>query len=414
MNFSLLKNKNFSLLILSNFISITGTEALEFALSLYILTITGSAVKFAFLLSISAIPPIILGPISGVFVDWLNRKKLLILLNFSSTIILAIFTIYFINYKPISINKIYVLSVLLSIVAAIFNPAISTITPSIIEKDLLVDANGFNNIIKSTAAIIAPMIAGVLFSMWGLSIILIIDLLSFGIAAISSVFITIPRIDKSKNFSISNFFEDFKEGLKFIKSKNTLFIIIILGLITNFAYCPIVSIGFNYLAKIILHVTDYQLGILNSISIVSVLISPFLCKLLMKKINLQKIILFDISIVSILLLILALLNSGIVLSLFNSNTIPYINLIIIGFLLNLVSSTVGLALTTVIQSVTPIDLLGRVFSVFSTILLVALPIGQVVFGILLSKYPVYIGISISGIIILATALLSAKYLLNSD
>lgn len=76
-----LKNKNFLLLLLGKFISLVGDEFQDFALSLYVLEITGSAVKFASVLAVATIPKVIFGPICGVFSDWFDKKKLMILLN---------------------------------------------------------------------------------------------------------------------------------------------------------------------------------------------------------------------------------------------------------------------------------------------------------------------------------------------
>ncbi|WP_055070533.1 MFS transporter [Clostridium massiliamazoniense] len=412
MNFALLKNKSFLLLILSNLISLIGTEALNFALSLYVLVITGSAIKFAFLLSISAIPPIIISPISGVLVDRLNKKILIILLNLIDFFVLSINIFIYLENKKISMVGIYVLVILLAITSSIFNPAVSTIIPSIIEEEHLVDANGFNSICKNIALLFAPILSGFLFGIYGLNIILFIDCISFLIAAINFGFIRLPKIENDKFLNLSTFLVEFKEGLDFIKSKKILGVIVILGLIINFAYIPVISVGFNYLGKIVLHITDYQLGILNSISLISIVFSPFLCKFLLKRVELSKIIFIDIFIVSLLLILLSILNNSLVLKLFNRVLIPYLNLLIIAFLLNLISSTGNLALTTIIQKETPISLLGRVGSVFSTILLIAMPLGQMVFGIVFNKYSVSIGFFLAGILILVSTIISGKYLLN--
>lgn len=413
MNFILLRNKSFLLLILSNLISLIGTEALNFALSLYILITTGSAIKFAFLLSISAIPPIIISPISGVIVDRINKKILIVLLNLIDFFVLSINIFVFLENKRISIMEIYVLVILLAITSSIFNPAVSTIIPSIIEKELLIDANGFNSICKNVALLCAPMLSGFLFGIYGLNIILFIDCISFLIAAVNFVFIKLPKVEKDKFLSLSNFFIEFKEGLNFIKSKKILCIIVILGLIINFAYMPVESVGFNYLGKMVLHITDYQLGILNSISLISIIFSPLLCKFLLRKMELSKIIFIDIFTISLLLILLSILNNALILKSFNSILIPYLNLIIIAFLLNLISSTGNLALTTIIQKETPIFLLGRVGSVFSTILLIAMPLGQMIFGIIFNKYSVSMGFFLAGILILVSTTILGRYLLNS-
>lgn len=75
MSLKLINQKDFSLLILGKLVSLVGSNMQQFALSLYVLTLTGSATIFASILSISIIPRLILSPIAGVFGDWFDRKK---------------------------------------------------------------------------------------------------------------------------------------------------------------------------------------------------------------------------------------------------------------------------------------------------------------------------------------------------
>ena len=73
--FKVNKTKDFSLLIFGKFVSLLGSNILQFALSLYVLAITGSAAIFASILSVSILPRLLLSPIAGVFGDWFDRKK---------------------------------------------------------------------------------------------------------------------------------------------------------------------------------------------------------------------------------------------------------------------------------------------------------------------------------------------------
>lgn len=81
MNLHLLRNRNFILSIFGQLVSLIGTRMQSFALSLYVLKITGSASKFAAILSMTFIPELILGPIAGVLADWFDRKKLIVCLD---------------------------------------------------------------------------------------------------------------------------------------------------------------------------------------------------------------------------------------------------------------------------------------------------------------------------------------------
>lgn len=68
----------------------------------------------------------------------------------------------------------------------------------------------------------------------------------------------------------------------------------------------------------------------------------------------------------------------------------------------LVISTGNLALNVIMQKETPLDYLGRVNSVLNTSLMAAIPIGQMVFGILFDKLPSYICVIISAVITFIT------------
>src|SRR4051812_26614720 len=102
MNLKLFRQKNFTLLIAGKLISLLGSNILQFALSLYVLSITGSATIFASMLSILILPRLLLSPIAGVFGDWFDRKKVIILLDLANTIIIFVYSIIYILNSSIS------------------------------------------------------------------------------------------------------------------------------------------------------------------------------------------------------------------------------------------------------------------------------------------------------------------------
>ncbi len=408
MNFYILKKKNFSLLMTGKLLSLVGTEMQSFALSLYVLKITGSATKFASVLAVTIIPQIVLGPFAGVLVDWFNRKKMIIYLDLLNGLILLPYVYIYYAYSSISLTSIYILVIMLAIISVFYNPALNTIIPTIIEKDYLVDANGINSLIMNIGNIIAPLIAGVLFGFYGLSIILIINAFSFIMSAVCEMFLNIPTTNqKPESISLKVFFNDFLEGLKFIKNKDILLVIIILGALVNFAYSPIFSVGITYISKQILKVTDYQYGILQSFFIISMMFAPFFCSSVSKKLTLGKILFFDIFINSILIAIMALFVD---LRLIWGNFSSFISLLIIGFMIQLITGIGNIALSTMIQKEIPLNLLGRINSVISMGLMIAVPLGQIVFGVLFDKLSADICLIISAFILFISILLLRKKL----
>ena len=135
MKFKLLKDKNFSLLMFGKITSLIGSSMQSFALSLFVLATTGSATKFASILSIALIPQLIFGPIAGVFVDRFNRKKILVILDLISGVVVSIFAVIYFITGELPIVYIYMLAIILSLISTLFQPALQTVLPSIIKKE---------------------------------------------------------------------------------------------------------------------------------------------------------------------------------------------------------------------------------------------------------------------------------------
>ena len=83
-----LYDKNFNILVLGQIISLFGSSIQRFALSLYLLDLTGSASVFATILAISMIPVVLISPIAGMLADRGDKKKLMVLLDVLSAVLL--------------------------------------------------------------------------------------------------------------------------------------------------------------------------------------------------------------------------------------------------------------------------------------------------------------------------------------
>lgn len=71
--------KNFTLLVLGQVSSLFGNFILKFALSMYVLEVTGSATVYAGILAIATIPTILLSPLGGILADRANRRNIMVL-----------------------------------------------------------------------------------------------------------------------------------------------------------------------------------------------------------------------------------------------------------------------------------------------------------------------------------------------
>jgi MFS family permease len=414
MNFKLLKQKDFSLLMLGKLISLIGTNMQSFALSLYVLNITGSSAKFATVISIAIIPQLLLGPVAGVFVDWMDRKKLLVYLDIFAGVVVGAYAFAYFYKGSLSVTSIYGLVIVLSILSVIFQPAAATVIPVIMNKEDLVDANGINTFFLSIGNLLAPAVAGILFSAYGLLLILIANSISFLVSAVCQAFISIPRTTRApEKVSFTSFVEDFKEGFSFVKSKRLIMILMFVALVANFAADPIFSVGYAFISKKILEVTDFQYGLLESVFVVSMILAPIIGSSILKKYDLAKLLFWVFLSVSILIAFLAVVPMNSYQNLFSTNLVPYITMILIVFLIGSAVTIANICLGTLFQKEVPIEIMGRVGTLLQTVSTAAMPLGRFLFGYLFDMLPAYICILI-GASILFISMLSFKKVLYKN
>ena len=75
-------SRSFALMLLGQIVSILGNAMLRFALSLYVLDLTGSATLFGAVLAASMLPTVLLSPVGGVLADRLPRQRIMYVLDF--------------------------------------------------------------------------------------------------------------------------------------------------------------------------------------------------------------------------------------------------------------------------------------------------------------------------------------------
>jgi len=415
MNLKLIKQKDFSLLILGKLVSLVGSNMQQFALSLYVLAITGSATIFASMLSISIIPRLLLSPAAGVFGDWFDRKKTIVSLDFLNAVIIGAFAVIYSINDNLSVAAIYVLVILLEITEIFFHSAMSAVLPSLVKKEELLEANSFDSLLMNIGNVLSPVIAAALYGTYGMKIILIVNSVSFALSAISEIFINIPKSHKKPGkIDIKSFMNDLTEGINIIKSNRLISAMIGLGTMINFSISPLFSIGLIYIIKEVLKVNDMQFGVFEMVLSASMLLAPVLCGSIVKKIKIGRLTYLSFAITAILILIMSVFPSGYMLKTFNTNVVSYIGLLIISFIIGLIVTVINIAIGTLFNQVVPLELMGRASTVFNLAVTVFIPVGQMIFGFLYDIIIPELVVIISGIILMLVTVIYKKTLLNYD
>lgn len=415
MNMKLIKQKDFGLLILGKLVSLLGSNMQQFALSLYVLQLTGSAAIFASMLSISIIPRLLLSPIAGVFGDWFDRKKTIVLLDFLNSLIIAFYAVLFIIRGALTLPMIYVFVIVLEIVEIFFHSAMAAVIPSMVKKEELMEANSFNSLVMNIGQLIAPILGAALYGAFGLKIVLIVNSICFMLSALSEMFINIPKKHKKpEKIDVKSFVASLKEGIDIIKKNRLIYTMISLGTLINFSVAPLFSVGLIFIIKEVLKATDFQFGLFQSVLSLSMIVAPILCGGIMRRIKVGKLCYLSFLAIGLVILFMVPIPSKILMNSLNSNLLPYILLMAAAFIIGVLVTVANISLGTIFEQVTPVELMGRTSTIFNLAVTVFIPVGQMLFGFLYDIIsPSYV-VALSGIILILSVLKYKNNLIKAD
>ena len=124
----LLLTRDFGLVWSGQFISQIGDGVSRLALLWFVYAVTGSPIKTSVIGLLQTIPPIVLGPIIGVYVDRLPKKVLLITSDILRALLIGLIPCL-IPVESFTVSVLYILVLLHAIATAVFGPALTAAIP---------------------------------------------------------------------------------------------------------------------------------------------------------------------------------------------------------------------------------------------------------------------------------------------
>jgi len=195
----LFRNRSFLALWLGQTISFVGDYFYWLAVPIMVGKLTGSATLVGLSVIASALPMLLLGPIAGVFVDRWDRKRTMII----SDLLRGLLVLVCLAVRtPEQVWIYYVVAFLMSCVSRFFFPAQNAALPLIVrDKNDLLAANGFMQVVQTAGFLIGPALAGFSIGLWGEQIAFLVDSATFFISAAAILIVTVPRTTKGRQAS---------------------------------------------------------------------------------------------------------------------------------------------------------------------------------------------------------------------
>ncbi|CAM3905937.1 MULTISPECIES: MFS transporter [Bacillus cereus group] len=401
--------RNICLYSIAKTVSIFGTSMYSFALSLYVLQITGSALNFAITLILGTIPMIIMNPFAGVIADKVNKKKLVVCMDLLSGCLLI--AVYIVSSRyGLNLFIIYTTTFLMTVFSTFFGIGLEAAKPNIVSKERLMSINSISKIIDSVSLILGPMLGGIVFSVFDIKTFIIINGISFILSGIALLFIHFKLFECNINGGNSkrrvNFIKDIKEGFSYLLEKeslkNTFHILISFNFFLGFA----VTVPLPYIINTVLNLSSKQFGIIQGTFPVGMIIGAIVVKKITNRFSYSYLLKKLSSMLSVIMIF-----SGIpvLFKSFEVNDFVFvITYCVVMIFLGIIIALIDIPLIYFMQKEIPDEYRGRVLSIGLSLGKMMQPIALAISGLLLNYIPAYIIPIAGGILYLIVIKISSN------
>lgn len=376
--------KDFILVLVGQIISLFGNAILRFALPIHLLNVTGSAAILGVVSGCAFIPLVIMSPIGGLISDRVNRRNIMVCLDFFTSGI----TVLFLGlYGKVNITGLILITLfLLYGISGAYQPSVQASIPLLVAQDKVMPANAMVNMVSSLSGLLGPALGGLTYSMGGIYPVLQIAAGCFFCSAVMELFIRMPFKKKHRQESLlREAGRDMKQSIVYIVKENKG-----IGRMTiccagvNLVLSALMIIGLPVLVMQVLPFSDAKeaaglYGFMQAILAVGGVIGGMGAGIFSRKLHIEK---------SWGLLVISgglLVPMGAILMIPCSAYVSYLVLAVSGLLIMICASIYTIQVMSYIQITVPQDLVGKVISWIIALSTCAQPVGQVVYGVLFEQ-----------------------------
>ena len=341
-------SKDFTLIVIGQIISLFGNATIRFALPLYLLNQTGSSALYGTVTACAFIPSILLSPVGGIVADRVNKRNVMVILDFFTAAMIAGFTLLMKET-----NLIFLITAALMLlygIAGAYQPSVQASIPALMDQENFMAANSIINTISSFA--------------------------------VMEMFIEIPFQKQNLDGGIVKAArDDFTESLSFIRKEKPVIgkvLLVICGM--NLFLAAMIMVSLPYLVTEVLDLEGLKAnrlyGFAEGALAAGGLFGGIGAGVFAKKLVVQK------AGNLVIACALSVFPMGVALLLFPSGIINYMVITVCCFAVMVFSTIFTVQMMAFIQTETPENLIGKVIAVIFTVSMCAQPLGNALYGIL--------------------------------
>jgi DHA3 family macrolide efflux protein-like MFS transporter len=245
---SRLWNRSFALLWQGQLISSIGKNAFALAALLWIKQTTGSGTLSGLVTGLAMLPMVLLGPFAGVFVDRVNRGRMIAWTDVAGGLLVAAAAALFFlvpGRQELLLAAVFVVSLGTGLLDAFSQPSISAALPDLVPRDKLEAANGLNLTGLHAAMLVAQGAAGLLYRLLGAPLLVAANAVAYLWAGLSELGVKTPDVRKPAEPGarpLQRFLAELAEGARYVWRHRGLRTMLVVFTALNFFVAPLLAL----------------------------------------------------------------------------------------------------------------------------------------------------------------------------
>jgi len=381
-----INKKNFYLYALGRLVSIIGSGIQQIAIPLFILDLTGSGTIMGTFVLVSNLPRLIFGPFAGVLGDRFDRKKIMVYMDYARGAIILLLALLT-RMDALQISGLLIAQFIISTMDITFDPATQAMLGDIVHKNELNKANSIIQGINSFSFIVGPAMGGILYGLFGIEIVFLINGISFVLSGLSEMFINYNQTTQKVKINVKSTLKDIKEGFLYLKKMKGLMMLLIFAMLSNFLMTSMFSVLIPFFAREIVGFSGQQFGFMETSWVVGILIGNIILGVFLSKRKATSLFKTGIIAETFLNLIFAIVAYPFAVRFFGGSSWLYFSIIAVIFAFTGVfNALVNTPMLTLFQKKVSSSYRSRVFSVIAVLTQLIVPVGAFLFGLGLDHF----------------------------
>ncbi len=364
-----LRQRNFRLFWCGQMISLIGSYMQSIGETWLVLELTHSAWQLGLVGALQAVPILLFSIFGGVFADrWPKRRVLLV--TQAAAMIQALLLWVLIATGTLHLWHLYVLALLLGLTNSLGRPASRAFVVEMVGREDLPNAVALNSSLSSLTRIVGPGLAGIIIAASGVTTLFLLNALSFlavlvGLALIKSHELHAQALQPRSVGERQNTWQSLREGVAYVwKTPAVLLLVLVVGLVLLFG--SNFNVVLPLFATNVLHVGATGFGFLSAATGVGALLSALWLAWGNQQPTIRRVL-------------IGTLVFGVLEAVFAVSHLYLLSLVLIAGV-GFTEETFAMQAMTMIQTVAPDHLSGRVMSVQVLFFDGSLPLGYLLMG----------------------------------